>query len=293
MRKIIIFFVVLTGIVTFSHAQNFPTPPGRGYEISITCSEPGTTIFANGNQVGIGSANVKVPKNNSVKIKVVKQGFVTEEKTFYGSKQMEKTHNFVLTKDVLGLTCSESDASILLNGVEVGKGNAEVNIPEGGSITVKVQKIGYVTEERVFSSSQNPPKTYHFILFRDESFDASASSDIANVDVDIKTTKSESDAWKLLSQIITSYFDVIEVSDKETGYIRTSWVIQQFKYNTIRTRVIVKLGNINPIEYKIKLVSECSYQSGTSAKSDELFKPWDRVLRKYENFISEVQSRLK
>ena len=92
--------------------------------------------------------------------------------------------------------------------------------------------------------------------------------------------------------IITSYFDVIEVTDRETGYLRTSWEVKSFKQNTIRTRMIVKLGTTDPLSYKIKLVSEESFSPNTSVKSDELFREWDRVLRKFQNVIDELQSRL-
>jgi hypothetical protein len=128
---------------------------------------------------------------------------------------------------------------------------------------------------------------------RDDAYDASIQTDIANIDIELKTTMSEEDAWKLISMIITSYFDVIEVTDRETGYLRTSWVVQSFQQNTIRTRMIVKLGNTDPLTYKIKLVSEESRNPGTSVKSDELYREWDRVLRKYSNVIDELTSRLK
>ena len=100
------------------------------------------------------------------------------------------------------------------------------------------------------------------------------------------------DAWKLMSQIIETYFDVIEVTDRETGYLRTAWVAQTFKQRTIRTRMIVKLGSTDPLTYKIKLVSEQAGAAQTSVKNDELFKEWDRVLRKYKEVIHEIQTRL-
>ncbi|GAI84259.1 unnamed protein product, partial [marine sediment metagenome] len=111
--------------------------------------------------------------------------------------------------------------------------------------------------------------------------------------IELKTSMSEQDAWKLISMIITSYFDVIEVTDRETGYLRTSWVVQTFNQNTIRTRVIVKLGDTDPLTYKIKLVSEESKVPETSVKSDELYREWDRVLRKYGTIFDELQSRMQ
>jgi hypothetical protein len=103
---------------------------------------------------------------------------------------------------------------------------------------------------------------------------------------------SEIDAWKLMSQIVTQYFDVIEVTDRETGYLRTSWELKSFTQNTIRTRLIIKLGDTEPLTYKIKLVSEESRRAATSVKSDELYREWDRVLRKFEGLLEQMESRL-
>ncbi len=56
--------------------------------------------------------------------------------------------------------------------------------------------------------------------------------------------------------------------------------------------MIVKLGDTDPLTYKVKLVSEESGAPGTSVKSDEKYREWDRVLRKFQNVIDELQSRL-
>lgn len=90
-----------------------------------------------------------------------------------------------------------------------------------------------------------------------------------------------------------NYIDVIEMTDKETGYLRTAWSLQTFKQNTIRTRIIVKESSINPLAFKVKLISEESGEAMTSVKSDHLYKEWDRVLRSYNNTISEFQARIK
>jgi hypothetical protein len=129
---------------------------------------------------------------------------------------------------------------------------------------------------------------------RDDAEEASVKTDQANVDfaVEVNPKFDPTDAWKLATQIVTDYFDAIEVSDKETSYLRTAWSIQTFQQNTIRTRLIIKLGNSNPLTYKVKLVSENSGASGTSVKSDEQYREWDRVLRKYQNIISDFATRL-
>lgn len=193
-------------------------------------------------------------------------------------------------------SASESDAKIYIDGKLMGNGQVEVVVMSNSCVTVKVEKVGYLIEIITFCNkkeSSKPPKSYYCEMHRDDAYDASVSTDIANIDIEIKTSKDELAAWKLLSQIITSYFDVIEVTDRETGYLRTSWVVQTFQQNTIRSRVIVKLGNSDPLVYKVKLVSEESRMPGTSVKSDELFREWDRVLRKFENIAVEMRTRLQ
>jgi len=191
---------------------------------------------------------------------------------------------------------SEQNAQIFIDGKLMGSGQVEVIVLSNSCVTVRVEKIGFLVETINFCNKKGsavPPKSYYVQMRPDDAYDASVLTDMANIDIEIKTSKEELQAWKLLSQIITSYFDVIEVTDRETGYLRTSWVVQSFQQNTIRSRVIVKLGNSDPLAYKVKLVSEESRAPGTSVKNDELFREWDRVLRKFENIQEELRSRLQ
>lgn len=199
-------------------------------------------------------------------------------------------------KKAVLFSTSESDAKIFIDGKQMGSGQVEVIVMSNSCVTVRVEKVGFLIETITFCNKKEasaPPKSYYCEMHRDDAYDASVSTDIANIDIELKTSKNEVDAWKLLSQIITSYFDVIEVTDRETGYLRTAWVVQTFQQNTIRSRVIVKLGNSDPLAYKVKLVSEESRMPGTSVKSDELFREWDRVLRKFENIAEEMRTRLQ
>ncbi|NPA37158.1 MAG: hypothetical protein GXO47_09960 [Chlorobi bacterium] len=203
--------------------------------------------------------------------------------------------SFAMKKTIV-VSASEPDAKIYKNGKFIGTGQVEIVIVSNSCATIEVRKIGYLTQKVKFCNnkySAKPPKAYFFEMIRDDSYDASIRSDIANNDIELKTSKSEDEAWKLINQIVTSYFDVIEITDKETGYLRTAWVAQSFKQNTIRTRFIVKEASTNPLTYKMKLVSEYSGAPGTSIKRDEQYREWDRVLRKYANIISELTTRLK
>ena len=200
-------------------------------------------------------------------------------------------------KKKIDFGCSEADAEIHVNGKLLGKGTMELVVPNKDCITVTVKKTGFLTEKIEFCNRKNmpkPPKSYYLELRPDDAYNASIQTDIANIDIELvcnSTTKDK--AWKLLNQIILSHFDVIEMTDKETGYVRTAWSLQSFKQNSIRTRVIVKQTGDDPTVFKVKLVSEQSGLPLTSVKSDQLFREWDRVLRSYSNIISELQARIR
>lgn len=207
-----------------------------------------------------------------------------DETAFYGKKKVQ-------------VGSSEADAEIYLNGKLVGKGSATITVPKDDCVTVIAKKIGFLTERIEFCNKKKmtaPPKTYYIEMKRDDAYDASIQTDIANIDIELKCNSMEKDkAWKLINQIVLSYIDVIEMTDKETGYLRTAWSLKTFKQNTVRTRMIVKESSTTPLTFKVKLVSEASGIPMTSVKSDELYKEWDRVLRSYSNVISEFQARVK
>ncbi|MEM0518597.1 hypothetical protein [Aequorivita flava] len=192
---------------------------------------------------------------------------------------------------------SESDAEIFLNGKLIGKGSTVITVPKDDCVTVIAKKIGFLTERIEFCNKKGmtkPPKTYFIEMKRDDAYDASIQTDIANVDIEmVVNTMDKDQAWKLMNQIVLSYIDVIEMTDKDTGYLRTAWSLKTFMQNTIRTRIIIKETSTNPLVFKIKLVSEASGLPLTSVKSDELYKEWDRVLRSYSDVIGEFQARLK
>jgi hypothetical protein len=203
----------------------------------------------------------------------------------------------IVGKKKIELGASEKDAEIYINGKLVGKGSTVVTVPKDDCVTVIVKKTAYLTERIEFCNKKNmtsPPKTYFVEMQRDDSFDASIQTDIANIDIELKCNMINKDkAWKLINQIVLTYIDVIEMTDKETGYLRTAWSLKAFRQNTVRTRMIIKESSSDPLVFKVKLISESSGLPMTSVKSDELYKEWDRVLRSYSNVISEFQARIK
>lgn len=205
--------------------------------------------------------------------------------------------SFSKDKEII-IVSSEPKATIYANGNEVGIGTAKVKVIAYSSVVIEVKCAGFLDRKVVFYNDNDHPKldkSYTISLFKDESFEASVNgADVANENININSSKDEDKAWKVVSEVVTNVFDILEVSDKSTGYIRTGWNFQSFGGRTIRTRIIVKgTSTENKASYKIKLISEIADKEGANVKDDDLFKPWDRILKKYSNVIPELQERLK
>ena len=205
-------------------------------------------------------------------------------------------HDFFPGKKKIKLTCSQNDAEIFIDDVLVGKGNYEIKVPDEGCTFVEVKKPGYISAKMEFCNKkkmQKLPNSYHFSLKKDEAYDLTIHSDVVNIDFKIKSEEGKDTSWKLLNQIILDNFDALEMADKETGYIRTSWVVKRFEHSAVRTRFIVKEFSSSPLVYKIKLSSEHSQNPMAGTSEDQHYREWNRVLRKYANLESEIHARVK
>ena len=108
-------------------------------------------------------------------------------------------------KKKVNVTTSETDAAITINGKIVGMGAVQLTVLKNSCVTVIVSKTGYFTYTIQFCNQRGmpvPPKSYHVVMDRDDAFDASVQTDIANIDMDIRTKKDMDTAWKLLNQIV-------------------------------------------------------------------------------------------
>lgn len=169
----------------------------------------------------------------------------------------------------------------------------KIRIPPFSTVNVRVEKVGFVTEIRNYENNgiNIIPKTDYVQLTKDEAYENSFVTNLANQDIDLRPSRSADESWILLNRIITGSFDVIAIMDKATGYMATAWSAKSFNSGVVRTRLIVKTSSSDPLAYKAKLVSEIA-PPGTSVNADESFRRWDRVLRTYENIIPDLQSRL-
>ena len=194
-------------------------------------------------------------------------------------------------------TASEKDATIFVDGRSMGNGETPIiKVSQESGAKVKISKVGYLTEEfqYVYTGLNFKPKIKFVELKPDARFNASMQTDYANNDFEqtVKEGLDEDQAWKILSQVVLNYFDNLEMADKATGYMRTSWQFQRFDNGSVRTRIIVKQSGTEPLKYKLKIISEFSPFPESSVKADSDFLPWDRILRGYGEVINEYQSRL-
>ncbi len=196
-------------------------------------------------------------------------------------------------------SASEQDAEVFVNGRKLGSGQTPVvNVKKDECVSVKMQKTGFLTESFLYcyngTNLFGEPKTKYVKLNDDDAYTASIVTDYANKDFEVVVSKNftEAEAWKIVSQIVTGYFDNLEMADKATGYMKTSWQSKSFTKKAIRTRIIVKQSSSMPLKYKIKIISEYSDDPNQSVKDDDKYKKWDRVLRAYEDLITEFQTRL-
>ena len=186
--------------------------------------------------------------------------------------------------------------NIFINGQVVGQGSVTgIKIPKNECITVQVSGTGYITEIKKFCRQKGMPKmqkTEYIPLSRDDSFDATFSSDLANNDIIVNPRRGNLDeVWKNAVRLVVENFDALEVNDNDVNYLRTSWVVDTFDEFTVRTRLIARVSDEDPIEVRFKIVSERA-RGQVSPRDDEQFRSWQRIIRKYEGLIEEIQSRL-
>jgi len=204
----------------------------------------------------------------------------------------------VTASEKISVTSSPQTARIYVDGVQMGTGKVIVKVAKGACVTVEVKLEGYIQETRTYCDKKGvtePPSSDYVQLQEDESYTSSIESNIANTEIQINVNraKSKEDAWKDIIGVVLEKFDVLENSDEKAGYLRTSWVGMSFKSNTIRIRFIVKQSSESPLVYRVKFVSEASGRSATPYNADEQYRPFNRILKKYDGFLDELTTKLK
>ncbi|SFT72547.1 PEGA domain-containing protein [Algoriphagus locisalis] len=297
---------------SYYNSPDRETPPGKDYfelkdrQVRLEVIPADGTVTTNGVSVGRGNQDIKIPLNDCVTVTVNKDGYVEYTKVFCNKPDTDPEppvrEKAQLEDRLVKITTNPTDAIIEINGKTVGNGSYDLKVPKNGSVEIRVKKDGYVPQKKNYynqTTMQEPPVSDLIEMNVDEAYTSSVSSDLANVriTVPINTAHSPEEAWRILSSIITRYFDILETVDFNTGYLTTSWQVENFQSSVIRTRVIVSSGgNSDQLAYAIKLISQEAYledQNQVTVKDDEKFHDWARILKKYEGLIEEVQARLQ
>ncbi len=288
--------------------------------VTLHANPSDAEIFVDEIKKGDGSADVIIPKDKCVTVKITKLGFAPKEVKYCNRENEIKpplVDELKLKDRKIQFNVFPEDAKIYVDGKEVGKGSYSVKVPEERCTEVIIVRSSYVSERYELCNKaeyQQPEPTYSVKLSEDEAYQQSEESSIANKNftVEVNAATNPTDAWKRLTSIIQSRFDEIEALDGTTTYLRTSWVGSTFNKNSqfksiVRTRVIITSGGSTPLKYNVKIQSEISKADCASFRSsddkyskaqittnmDQCFEPVDRLLRKYTDLIREIQVRLQ
>jgi hypothetical protein len=299
---------LLSKTIVYYNMRGRPEPPVNDVlllndrVVNITAHPAGASIMVDGVKIGEDSKQVTVPFGSCITVNVVKDGYANIEKSYCNKENMVApplNEVFVLKDRVVQINTTPENAQIKIDGKVISNNGFKLVVLEGQCVEVEVSKEAFDTQKKNYCNTTNTgmlPITDHINLVEDEAWSSSIQSDQANVNfsITVNPALNEEAAWKMLSQIIMSQFDILEITDRATGYMRTAWHIRVFgNGTTIRTRVIVKQGNIDPLKYIVKIVSEISIVKNASVKDDENFREWDRLLKSYKDLIGEIQARLQ
>jgi len=296
---------------TYYNSPEKETPPLKDFyqlkdrEVRLEVSPTDGLVTSNGISIGKGNQDIKIPFGDCVTVTVNKEGYVEYAKVFCNKEadQEPPVREVAKLEDrLVKITTNPNDAIIEIGGKRIGTGSYDLKVSRNACVEVRISKDGFVRYAKSYcnqSNMQEPPTADFIEMTVDEAYTSSVSSDLSNVriTVPVNSIHTSEESWRILSSIITRYFDILETVDFNTGYLTTSWQVQNFQSSVIRTRVIVSSGgNSDQLAYAIKLISQEAYLDGqnqVTVKDDEKFSDWARILKKYEGLIQEVQARLQ
>lgn len=202
------------------------------------------------------------------------------------------------------ISVTPSTARIYIDGNYVGDGVVTVPVKrKEGFIVVKMEEQGYVTlETKIYAKDKR--KAVSYILRRDALYDLTVEAGNTNkyftIDVakelysiDSQGKKNTEKAWKLIHQILLNYFDEIQTTDLNSGFIQTPWHYKRLAEidKVIRTRVSIREISVgDALTFQIKVSSEIAPLLG--ANYEESYQETIRLVKEFEPLISEFQSRL-
>jgi hypothetical protein len=196
-------------------------------------------------------------------------------------------------KKVKTIYVTPDDAKIILGGIEVGTGSYELTIGKQDFVVLRLTAPGYM-EKTVRINKADKSTTYNFRLEEDDSWNASeVSSDLANKSMTVTVTKkiSPDEIWKRINYYTSETFPDMQINDKSSGWLRSAWAFQKFKYATVRTRIEIKeVPGLDQLTYKVTLQSEITGKQ--NCLDDQCFVQWNRVLKRYKKAVEDLLNSL-
>lgn len=191
------------------------------------------------------------------------------------------------------IVTTPTTAKIYVDGNYVGDGVYILNFKSRDEFfSVKVEAPGYIEKTlRIYKHDKR--KSIPIDLREDETLKASVESELANryFTINVREGVDENMAWKLLTQVMLNYFDEMKTSDKASGFMNTTWKVDKFPQSELKVRTMVQIKEItnDGLAYQIRISSEIA---PIDAYGQNGFKPWGRVLKRYEPLINEMQQRI-
>ncbi len=193
------------------------------------------------------------------------------------------------------ITVIPAEAKIYVDGQYVADGSYILQFNKKNEVyVIKLECEGYATKENLRVLRSDTRKAIVYTLKKDDALEGSVASELANryFTIRVRENIDEAQAWKLLTQTLLNYYDEIKTSDRSSGFMNTAWVYERFPNSetVVRTRVQIKeITNDGNLTYQIRVSSE----KAPKGASEQSFKAWGRVLKKYEPLINEMQMRLQ
>lgn len=215
-----------------------------------------------------------------------------------------KINKFFGREKEIKIVVIPSDAVIKVNGSYYGEGSAKVTIKKKDFISLECSAPGYETLTTSIYGNDGR-KTIEIKLKEDLLLKQTSESSTANNFFTVKVNKSlytdnkktgkrnADDAWKMAHSVLLKYFDEIMTSDAASGFIQTPWIYKNYVEagKTLRHRVTVKESNIGgELTFQVKLTSEIA--PSRARGSEEAFVETTRIMKEFESFVSEFQTRL-
>ncbi len=273
-------------------------------DVSITSIPSNASIFVDGIEMGEGIANFTIKKGESKQIRITEKGFDTYVGSinFYDQYDKKMSYNIDLKRN-------EREANILVDapaaefyadGKLIGKGknSASITLYKGQDVELVVRAEGYLEFSRILKFEESI-SSYNLTqdMAIDESYVASEpGTDLANTRTEFTVKKglTRDEAIRRIKYYVGELFQTYEVNDNFSGWYRTVWNVETFPGNIyVRSRVEIKeIPDNGDGQVKFKFLLESQITNIKDA-TDEHYRPWKRVLKKYAKLAQDVRYKVE